>query len=333
MRATFRYVPETGRLIRKARGLGARVGVEIGYIHAGGYRRAHALGGQVMTAHLVWIWHHGSAPTGILTHVNGDPADDRIENLAVRARPINVIASDAGILNSRQRPERRAAGIYEIVQIGTDRRYVGSATDLAQRWRQHLAHLERGKHHSVALQRAWNKHGPEAFGFRTLIRCDRRHLVFYEQRAIDVLRPKLNCAPKAGSQLGYTHTAQTIGKMRAAAVGRPSSFKGRKHTAESRMRISENRRGKSSGPFTAERRRKIGESQRGKPKSAETRAKIAATLSGRSTGRGLLSHEKVRLIRRLRNEGLGRMEISRQIGVHRNQVNTVLGNHGYTWVI
>lgn len=312
IRATFDYVPESGRLIRVARGLGARVGVEIGHIDAGGYRRAHYLGGNVMTSHLVWIWHHGSAPAGILTHISGDPADDRIENLAVKAKPINVIAAGCSLLTHRQRPERGAAGIYEIVQIGTDRRYVGSAKDLAQRWRQHLAHLERGKHHSVALQRAWNKHGPEAFGFRTLIRCDRRHLVFYEQRAIDVLRPKLNCAPKAGSQLGYTHTAETIGKMKAAAVGRPSSFKGRKHTAESRMRISKSRTGKGTGPYSPER--------------------IGKTAAATRLARNCLTEHQVRAIRGLRSEGVSVADIARRLGRNYYTVWDAVSGRRFQWV-
>jgi group I intron endonuclease len=312
VRATFNYVPESGRLIRVARGRGARVGVEIGHIVAGGYRRAPYLGGNVMTSHLVWIWHHGSAPAGILTHINGDPADDRIENLAVKAKPINVIAAGASLLTHRQRPEKRAAGIYEIVQIGTDRRYVGSATDLAKRWRQHLAHLERGQHHSVALQRAWNKHGPEAFGFRTLIRCDRRHLIFYEQRAIDVLRPKLNCAPKAGSQLGYTHTAETIGKMKAAAVGRPSSFRGRRHSTDSLRMMSENRKGKGTGPYSAER--------------------IANTAAAMRESKNALNESQVRRIREMKRSGAPHADVAREIGCSYWAVADVVRGKTFAWV-
>jgi group I intron endonuclease len=224
-------------------------------------------------------------------------------------------------------------GVYRIRHVGTGRLYIGSSVNMRRRWREHRAALCRGRHHSVALQRAWNKHGPSAFAFEPLLVCAAENAVFFEQRAIDALKPRLNCAPRAGSQLGYRHTPASVGKMKAAAVGRPSSFKGLRHSDESRRRISDSRRGKGGGERTIERRRKISEALRGRPVSAERRAKISATLTGRSTGRGALTVEQVREIRRLHSLGMRQCDIARAVNAKKGHVHNVIFNDGYTWVI
>lgn len=60
------------------------------------------------------------------------------------------------------------AGIYKIVCTATDNFYVGSSRDIQYRWRSHRLLLCRDAHHSLALQRAWNKHGAEAFRLEIL---------------------------------------------------------------------------------------------------------------------------------------------------------------------
>lgn len=50
--STLEYVSETGRLIRKGRGHGARLGVQIGYLAEGGVRRAHIFGRAYQTG---WV--------------------------------------------------------------------------------------------------------------------------------------------------------------------------------------------------------------------------------------------------------------------------------------
>jgi len=48
--------------------------------------------------------------------------------------------------------------IYQIRQIETDKRYVGSCKTLfMKRWSQHFQLLERGDHHSKRFQEEWNK--------------------------------------------------------------------------------------------------------------------------------------------------------------------------------
>lgn len=176
------------------------------------------------------------------------------------------------------------SGVYEIRHRPSERCYIGSSVNIDLRWREHQLHLGRGVHKSRYLQRVWSKYGAGEFAFRILLRCKPADLVFYEQRCLDSLRPVFNSAPDANSQLGYRHSPEAIAKMKASAIGRPSSFKGFRHSKESRQRISENRKGISAGPYNEERRRKIGEAHRGRIITSEHRMKIAATLTRRKNG-------------------------------------------------
>lgn len=225
----------------------------------------------------------------------------------------------------------RDTGIYVIQHLASGRRYVGSAVSLRKRWREHINAIHRGVHHSSYLMRCWRKYGPDSFSFTVALYCDKENLLMYEQALIDFYQPEFNSAPKAGSQLGYKHRPETLAKMSAARMGIPT---GRSivHTVETRLRISESRKGKGGGPMSEERRRKIGEAQKGRQFSAEMRARISATLTGTSTGRGLLTPDQVRQVRALRSQGLGKCRIAKQLGIGENAADTVIRNNAYLWV-
>lgn len=57
------------------------------------------------------------------------------------------------------------SGIYIIRCIPTNKVYVGSSKNIEERWLQHKQMLLKGSHHSIKLQRAWDKHGAENFEF------------------------------------------------------------------------------------------------------------------------------------------------------------------------
>jgi group I intron endonuclease len=60
------------------------------------------------------------------------------------------------------------SGIYAIRCLVNGKVYVGSAVNIVSRWRVHKHHLTHHKHHSIHLQRVWDKHGPEAFSWEIL---------------------------------------------------------------------------------------------------------------------------------------------------------------------
>lgn len=62
-------------------------------------------------------------------------------------------------------------GVYMIRNRINKKVYVGSSVQIAERWRQHRRSLKAGRHHSPALQNAWNVYGAEAFEFFVIAYC------------------------------------------------------------------------------------------------------------------------------------------------------------------
>lgn len=93
--------------------------------------------------------------------------------------------------------------IYQIRNIVDKKLYIGSAIDFLQRKALHLSHLRCNKHHSILLQRAWNKYGEENFRFEVItVIKDKSKLIEIEQLYLDILKPKYNICKIAGSRLG-----------------------------------------------------------------------------------------------------------------------------------
>jgi hypothetical protein len=65
-------------------------------------------------------------------------------------------------------------GIYAVRHVASGKLYIGSAVDILKRWGEHRYHLDRGTHHSRYLQRAWRKHGPDAFVWEILSTAEDR---------------------------------------------------------------------------------------------------------------------------------------------------------------
>jgi group I intron endonuclease len=84
----------------------------------------------------------------------------------------------------------KASGIYQIQCIPTGKIYVGSAINLALRWRLHVRQLTSGKHHNKHLQNAWDCYGSDNFEFAILERVEKHNLLAAEQVWID----KTGCA-------------------------------------------------------------------------------------------------------------------------------------------
>lgn len=79
----LRYDPERGLIWTKVRG---RVPLKlIGHVAGGesgrGYLTMNLLHHRFAVHRIVWLWHHGVWPIGLLDHKNGNRKDNRIENL------------------------------------------------------------------------------------------------------------------------------------------------------------------------------------------------------------------------------------------------------------
>ena len=76
----------------------------------------------------------------------------------------------------------RKSGIYQIRNLVNGKVYVGSAVNLQHRRREHRSDLRNGTHHSIKLQRAYNKYGESSFAFEILEYVeDRNQLIEREQ--------------------------------------------------------------------------------------------------------------------------------------------------------
>lgn len=111
-------------------------------------------------------------------------------------------------------------GIYAIENTVNGKRYIGSATNLAARRAWHMNALRRGAHHSVLLQRSYDKHGESVFSFKVLLLCDKENQIFFEQRMIDGFKSSdpafgYNVAKNAEAPYG-TCTPESMAKRSVA---------------------------------------------------------------------------------------------------------------------
>lgn len=164
--------------------------------------------------------------------------------------------------------------IYAIRHIESGRMYVGSALSFNKRRRLHLWALRRGTHHSIKLQRAWNKYGEDAFVFEVVEPvADSASLISREQHWIDTMsavKTGYNIRPTAGSALGTRHSAETKARMSLLKTGLRAS-------AETRAKISASKKGV---PFPPEKGRKHSALMTGRkltPKQCEQRANTLRT--------------------------------------------------------
>jgi hypothetical protein len=78
------------------------------------------------------------------------------------------------------------SGIYQILNIENNNRYVGSSKDLDSRLYTHKRQLQEGKHSNYILQAAWDEFGEDSFEFSILEYCEINELADREQSYLPV---------------------------------------------------------------------------------------------------------------------------------------------------
>jgi group I intron endonuclease len=179
-------------------------------------------------------------------------------------------------------------GIYKIENIQNGKFYIGSAVNLEGRKRQHLSDLSLNKHSNRHLQFAWNKYGSENFKFDILETCEKDNLLAREQFYIDNLNACIagyNLNPLSVSSLGIVHSEETRKKLSESHKGQRPWMWGKKHTEETKKKISLANTGKLA---TEEHKRKLSEARAGnkhpmygKHHSEETKRKISLSEKGK----------------------------------------------------
>lgn len=131
IQASFRYEPETGAIIRIARGGGsAKVGESaVSGPNKGGYLLV-SCGGELFYAHRVaWLLAHGVAPEGQIDHINGNRQDNRLSNLR-------------DVSNRLNSHNRRPFGGRYVIGVCWDKR--------KRKWRAGITH--HGKEHFLGYR-------------------------------------------------------------------------------------------------------------------------------------------------------------------------------------
>lgn len=157
----------------------------------------------------------------------------------------------------------RKIGVYQILNTVTGRCYVGSTVDIRRRWIEHRTNLNCHRHHTIGLQRAWDKYGQAAFAFSILELTAPGDLLAREQHWIDALKAYgrgYNGRPLATSNLGHPTSDETrrkIGEAHRAAGHRPAREAielarqknlGRSLSPEHRAKMSAAHRGRVDRP-------------------------------------------------------------------------------------
>lgn len=158
-------------------------------------------------------------------------------------------------------------GIYKIQSISHPNRcYIGSAVNVKSRFRVHKHQLQKNKHHSIKLQRHFNKYGESDLIFILITSCEKGQLIELEQWFIDTNKPYFNNRMIADSNTGI------------------------KWTEEAKQRHSINSRGRKCPPRTEEHRKNISLSKIGDKNpmfgkepanKGKKRPEVAAKLRGR----------------------------------------------------
>ena len=112
-------------------------------------------------------------------------------------------------------------GIYMVLNLNTNKRYVGSTKKtVSSRFGQHRYLLRNNKHPNCGLQGSWNKHGEDAFSFiplQAVKDTSNDYLNKIEQQWIDLFKSQkirvYNLRPTTESNHGIHHTSEVKSRI------------------------------------------------------------------------------------------------------------------------
>lgn len=157
-------------------------------------------------------------------------------------------------------------GIYKITNTNNEKIYIGSTIYLNRRKSAHFRDLEKNKHSSIHLQRAWNKYSGLGFIFEVLESCqdDKKIIIEREQHYLDTMlfaQEFINKLDNRFVELGYNINpiASSPEKRVVSEETRKKmseKAKGRKHSKESKLKMSKIRIGMKFSEETKQKMRK-----------------------------------------------------------------------------
>lgn len=181
-------------------------------------------------------------------------------------------------------------GIYKILNIKTNKFYIGSAISFKRRQRDHFRELNNNSHCNNKLQNAYNKYGSDNFKFIQIEEVtDKTKLLEREQYYLDTLlfaqeyiknndqrflELGYNLSPTSSSPLGIKRSEETKKKCSIANLGRTLSEETKN---KMKGRVPPNK----GIPLTEDQKQVIREANLGKILSEETKNKISISNTGK----------------------------------------------------
>ena len=187
---------------------------------------------------------------------------------------------------------KNQSGIYKLTI--NNKFYIGSAKNIGIRLSKHLLDLERNLHHSIYLQRAWNKY--QNINIEIIEICD--NIIEREQYYIDTLQPHFNLCKNATNCNGIKRSENHKNKI----------SEHHKNNKEYWDNIYANRIIKHSD----ETKEKIRIASIGRQFSKETRNKISKAK--------VLSNEIILKIKQLRLSEVSISKTAQQLGISTSSV-------------
>jgi len=124
------------------------------------------------------------------------------------------------------------SGIYQWTHLESNKTYIGSAVNLSLRFRDYFNKSFISRNKNMHIYNALLHHGYDRFSLTIYENIDitnlskleaRRLILKREQHYMDILQPKYNLLPNAGSSLGFNHSEKTKALMREAKLGIPKT--------------------------------------------------------------------------------------------------------------
>jgi group I intron endonuclease len=212
------------------------------------------------------------------------------------SRPIIPIMSYINALTQKQailRENKDKSGVYRWINQETGESYIGSAGNLSKRLRVYYSPSGIEKILTISISRifrALQKYGYHKFRLEILEYCDSDKCLEREQYYLDSINPEYNILRKAGSPLGYKHSAETIAKISLALKKEKHPMFGKKHSEETLALMSRIKLGKK---FSKETLAKLSEAKKGekhymfgKKHSEETLKKMSVSHMGQTKPEG-----------------------------------------------
>lgn len=97
-------------------------GTEAGSLHKSGYLHVSFDGKKQKLHRLIWEYHNGSQPEGVIDHINGDKTDNRIENL-------RDVSQQTNCQNMKARNNAIVSGVYLRNHHGCESWYASISID------------------------------------------------------------------------------------------------------------------------------------------------------------------------------------------------------------